>query len=263
MATHHLPEWAQKQIRIIEEGVDLDICKPDPKIAKKTVTVGKLTVTPRQKLITYVARNLEPYRGFHTFMRALPKILEERPDAVVSIVGGDEVSYGAPPPRGTWREVMLKELGDKIDLTRVHFMGKVPYEQHLTLLKRSDAHVYLSYPFVASWSLREALAVGCVVIGADTETVTEFVKHEQNGLVVPTTDHAALTGAVLRALKDTKLATRLRTGARAYAEKHFDMKDYLARYRAYIEEVAGKKLLRPSPCRRLRNSPHPRKNRKR
>jgi glycosyltransferase involved in cell wall biosynthesis len=140
---------------------------------------------------------------------------------------------------------MMKELGDKIDPARVHFMGKVPYDQHLTLLKRSDAHVYLSYPFVASWSLREALAAGCVVIGADTETVTEFVKHNQNGLVVPTIDHVALTSTVLRALKDTKLAARLRTGARAYAEKHFDMQDYLARYRAYIEEITGKKLIQP------------------
>jgi glycosyltransferase involved in cell wall biosynthesis len=256
---HTYPEWAQKQIRIIEEGVDLDICKPDPKIAKKTVTIGKLTVTPRQKLITYVARNLEPYRGFHTFMRALPKILEQRPDVVVSIVGGDEVSYGAAPPHGTWREVMMKEVGNKIDLTRVHFMGKVPYEQHLTLLKRSDAHVYLSYPFVASWSLREALAAGCVVIGADTETVTEFVKHDQNGLVVPTIDHAALTSTVLRALKDTKLATRLRTGARAYAEKHFDMKDYLARYRAYIEEITGKKLIQRAAAPKVTKLPAPAK----
>ena len=94
------PEWAQKQIRVIEEGVDLELCKPEPEIRKKTVTVGKLTVTPKQKLVTYVARNLEPYRGFHTLMRALPKILDARPDVIVSVVGGDEVSYGAPPLKG-------------------------------------------------------------------------------------------------------------------------------------------------------------------
>ena len=237
------PEWARKQIRLIEEGVNLDICKANPALHKKTVTVGALSVTPKQKLITYVARNLEPYRGFHTFMRALPAILAARPDVVVSIVGGDEISYGAPAAVGTWREVMMRELGEKIDLSRVHFMGKVPYEDHLTLLQRSDAHVYLSYPFVASWSLREAMAVGCVVVGGDTETVTEFVKHEENGLVVPTLDHDALAGTVLHILQDPKKAERLRAGARAFAEKYLGMDDYLARYRAYIEEITGKTLL--------------------
>ncbi len=113
-----------------------------------------MTVRPEQKLVTYVARNLEPYRGFHTFMRALPQLLA-RPDVVVSITGGDSVSYGAPPAQGgSWREVMLRELDGRLDLSRVHFHGKVPYAQHLALLQRSDAHVYLSYPFVASWSLR-------------------------------------------------------------------------------------------------------------
>ncbi len=238
------PEWARKQIRIIEEGVDLEACKPAPELRKSTVTVGRLTVTPRQKLITYVARNLEPYRGFHTLMRALPQILKARPDVVVSIVGGDDVSYGSRPRRGgSWREVMLKEVGEQIDLSRVHFLGKIAYDDHLTLLKRSDAHIYLSYPFVASWSLREALASGCVVIGADTPTVTEFLEHEKNGLIVPMLAPDALAQATLRALKDGKLAARLRAGARAYSEKHLDMKDYLARYRAHIEQITGKALL--------------------
>jgi glycosyltransferase involved in cell wall biosynthesis len=238
------PEWAKKQIRIIEEGVELDLCKPDPAVRRKTLTVGNLTVTPKQKLITYVARNLEPYRGFHTVMRALPRILRERPDVVVSIVGGDEVSYGVPPRQGgNWRTLLMKELGDELDLSRVHFMGKVPYENHLALLKRSDAHIYLSYPFVASWSLREALACGCVVVGADTQTVTEFVQHEVTGLITPTLDHNALAETVLRALDDTKLAAKLRAGAREFAERKLGMEDYLTRYRAYIEEVTGKPLL--------------------
>ena len=242
------PGWARERIRIIEEGVDLEQCKPDPEARKAPLTIGKLTVAPKQKLVTYVARNLEPYRGFHTFMRALPRILAERPDAVVSIVGGDEVSYGAPPKQGgSWREVMLREVGGQIDLSRVHFLGKVPYDQHLALLKRSDAHVYLSYPFVASWSLREALACGCMVVGSDTDTVTEFVKHESNGLVTPTLDHAALAQSVLRALEDGKLAAKLRKGARVFAERHLGMDAYIANYRAHIEEIVGKPLLPPAP----------------
>lgn len=242
------PEWAKKNIRIIEEGVDLDVCKPDPAAHKKTLTVGKLTVTPKQKLITYVARNLEPYRGFHTFMRALPRILRERPDVVVSLVGGDGVSYGVLPRQGgNWRNLLMKEVGDGIDLSRVHFMGKVGYDEHLALLQRSDAHVYLTYPFVASWSLREALACGCVVVGADTPTVTEFVQHEVTGLTTPTLDHNALATTVLRALSETKLAAKLRANAREFAQTRLGMADYIARYRAYIEEVTGKQMLPPGP----------------
>ncbi len=247
------PGWAQKQIRIIEEGVDLDLCKPDLQARKAALSIGPLTVGPEQKLVTYVARNLEPYRGFHTFMRALPHILAERPDVVVSLVGGDEISYGAPPPGGgSWRQVMLRELGGQLDLSRVHFLGKVPYDQHLALLKRSDAHVYLSYPFVASWSLREALACGCVVVGADTETVTEFVRHEVNGLVTPALDHTRLAQSVLRALEDTKLTSKLRKGARAFAQERLGMDDYIANYRAYIEEITGKPLLPPKAKPRTR-----------
>ena len=156
--------------------------------------------------MTYVARNLEPYRGFHIFMRALPRILA-RQDVVVSIVGGDGISYGAPPAQGgTWRATMLHEMGDRLDPARVHFLGKVPYAQHLALLQRSDAHVYLSYPFVASWSLREAFACGCAVIGNDTETVTEFLQHGENGRVVPTLDPTALADEILRLLEDRKMS---------------------------------------------------------
>jgi len=210
--------------------------------------VSKLTVTPKQKLITYVALNLEPYRGFHTIMRALPRILRERPDAVVSLVGGDSVSYGVPPRQGgNWRNLMMKEVGDQIDLSRVHFMGKVSYDDHLALLRRSDAHVYLSYPFVASWSLREALACGCLVVGADTPTVTEFVQHEVTGLITPALDHNALAATVLRALNEPQLAAKLRANAREFAEKRLGMPDYIARYRAYIEDVTGKRLLPPGP----------------
>jgi glycosyltransferase involved in cell wall biosynthesis len=236
------PGWAQKQIRVIEEGVDLSACRPDPAARRRPLTIGGMTVQPAQKLLTYVARNLEPYRGFHIFMRALPLVLA-RPDVVVSIVGGDGISYGAPPAQGgTWRTVMLRELGHRLDLSRVHFLGKVPYAQHLALLQRSDAHVYLSYPFVASWSLREALGCGCAVIGGDTATVTEFLHHGENGRVVPTLASNALASEILHLLEDRKMGAKLRRGARAYAEKRLDLQDYLAKFRAAIADATGQPM---------------------
>lgn len=239
------PSWAKEKIRLIEEGVNIELCAPDPTLRKKKFTVGSLTVSPKQKLLTYVSRNLEPYRGFHTLMRALPKILEDCPDVVVSLVGGDEVSYGAPPPNGgSWKDVLLKELGDRIPPSRVHFMGKVKYHEHLALLKRSDAHVYLSYPFVASWSLREALACGCAIVGADSVTVSEFIKDGINGLITPTLNSAKLAENILRILNDKKLSVQLRKGARVYAEKYLSMDSYIQHYRAYIEEIVGHSLVR-------------------
>jgi glycosyltransferase involved in cell wall biosynthesis len=235
------PPWAQSRLHLLEEGVDLQTCRPAPARHGK-LKIGSLSVSPAQQLITYVARNLEPYRGFHVFMRALPKILAANADLVVSIVGGDEISYGAAHPLGPWRKILLAELKGRLDLRRVHFLGKLPYDQHLALLQRSDAHVYLSYPFVASWSLREALACGCVIIGGDSPTVSEFITHDENGLLVPFLDSNALAETVLQVLEDARLAARLRAAARAYACQNLDLRHYLARYRELIESIALQKL---------------------
>jgi len=167
-------------------------------------------------------------------MRAVPHLLRARKDVRVVLVGADGISYGRPPPEGTWRQKMLEELGDRIDPDRVLFPGRLDYKLYAAMLQRSDAHVYLSYPFVASWSLREALATGCVVIGGDTPTVSEFVRHEKNGLLVSFFDPKGLANTVLRALEDASLARRLRQGARRYAEQQLGMADYIARYEKLI-----------------------------
>ena len=117
-----------------------------PAARTKPLTIGAFTIAPKEKLITYVARNLEPYRGFHVMMRALPEILRARPDAKVVMLGGDEVSYGARLANATWREFMQRELAGQYDASRILMPGQVPYDVHVSLLQRSDAHVYLTYP---------------------------------------------------------------------------------------------------------------------
>lgn len=235
------PEWAHPFITLLREGVKLDVCKPDAQARRRNLVIGKTTIKPNEKLVTYVARDLEPYRGFHTMMRAIPHLLRARKDIRVVMVGADGISYGAPPQQGTWRETMLAELGDSIDTERVLFPGRVDYPTYIAMLQRSDAHVYFSYPFVASWSLREALAAGCFVAGSDTATVREFVTHEQNGMLVPFFDPKALADTVLRGIEDTALSRRLRDSARKYAEKHLAMDDYLKRYDALIAKIVGRK----------------------
>lgn len=233
------PRWAQEQITLLREGVNLDVCKPNPQVRRNPLKIGEMTIRPSDKLVTYVSRDLEPYRGFHLMMRALPHLLRARKDVRVVIIGGDGVSYGNPPQEGTWRQVMMKELGDRIDLERVAFPGRVDYQVYLNLLQRSDAHVYLTYPFVASWSLREALAMGCAVIGSDTQPVREFITHGENGLLVPFFDPPGLARTIQRVLEETRLARTLRENARQYAERHLAMDDYIGAYQALIDRLVG------------------------
>lgn len=231
------PRWAQDTITVLREGVDLELCRPDPKAAKKTLKVGDVRITPKQKLVTYVARDLEPYRGFHEFMRALPRVLDEQPDAHVVVVGGDGVSYGARLASGCWREIMLEELKGRLDLSRIHFVGKVSYETFRALLQRSDAHVYLTYPFVASWSLREAMAMGCALVGSATAPVEEFIKHGETGLLAPFTEPERIADAILELLTNKPLAKRLRLAVRQEAERSLCMASYLADYEKLIARL--------------------------
>jgi glycosyltransferase involved in cell wall biosynthesis len=233
------PEWARRQIRVLPEGARLDVCRPNPKVRSEDLTIGRFTIAPDEKLVTYVVRNLEPYRGFHIMMRALPYLMSARSDLKAVLVGGDDVSYGARLASGTWREHMLKELAGKYDTSRVLMPGQVPYDTYLRLLQRSDAHVYLTYPFVPSWSLREALACGCVVIGADVEPVAEFITDRRNGLLTSPLDPKRLSERILEVLEDERLARRLRSGARRFAEHHLDMAAHLAAYEATIAELTG------------------------
>ena len=233
------PAWARDKINLLPEGVDLNICAPNPKARSVSLKIGDFTVSPEEKLVTYVARDLEPYRGFHIFMRMLPHLLKARKDIRVLIVGGDGISYGAPPATGNWRETMLAELGGKIDPDRVSFSGRVNYGTYLGLLQRSDAHVYLTYPFVASWSLREALASGCAVVASDTQPVREFITHARNGMLVPFFDTDALARQIVEVIEDPALSRRIRTGARRFAQRHLAMDDYLASYDTLIRQLTG------------------------
>jgi glycosyltransferase involved in cell wall biosynthesis len=234
------PDWAREQMNLIWEGVHLDICSPDPLAHRRTLKVGDMEIKPTDKLITYLSRDLEPYRGFHSIMRALPDMLKARKDLKVVLIGADGVSYGAPPAGGGgWRDVMMKEVGKGLDMDRVVFPGRVPYELYINCLRRSDAHVYLTYPFVASWSLRESLAIGCPVVGSDTPPVSEFITHGENGILVPFLEPKAIAQDILALLENKDLTQKIKANARAYAEKHLSMEDYLTSYAKVIETLTG------------------------
>jgi glycosyltransferase involved in cell wall biosynthesis len=207
------PAEYAKKISVIHEGVDTNVIKPDPK-AGIVIKDKNLTLTAKNEVITFVSRNLEPYRGFHIFMRALPELLAQRPNAHVIIIGGDGVSYGKTLLQGTYRQLALKEVGGKIDHSRVHFIGKVPYIDYLRVLQISTAHVYLTYPFVLSWSMLEAMAAGCLIIGSRTPPVEEVIKHGQNGLLVDFFSPSELVKTICSAVRRKDRHQNLREEAR-------------------------------------------------
>jgi glycosyltransferase involved in cell wall biosynthesis len=235
------PPEMRRRISVIHEGVDTELVKPD---VNATFRVGDTVLTRNDEVITYVARNLEPYRGFHIFMRALAEIQQRRPHCHALVVGGDGVSYGYPAlPGTTYRENMLRELGGRLDLARIHFLGQVPYETYLDVLQVSSTHIYLTYPFVLSWSFIEALAAGCVVIGSRTPPVLEVLAHKANGLTVDFFSPLEIADEVDQVMDAADRLEGLRQQARATAVRHFDLKTrQLPRWERLIGDViAGRR----------------------
>ncbi|MFC5354341.1 glycosyltransferase family 4 protein [Azospirillum himalayense] len=216
------PALARRCIDVVFDGIDTDAVTPDPGAMLRLADGTVLTRT--DEVITYVARNLEPYRGFHVFMRALPEILRRRPKARVLIVGGDEVSYGCAPQDGrTWRAFMMGEVGARLDLGRVHFLGRVPYNRFLEILRVSGVHVYLTYPFVLSWSMMEAMAAGCAVVGSATGPVREVIADGDNGFLVDFFDWQAIADAVDRVFEEPGRCAAVRERARRTVVERYDL----------------------------------------
>lgn len=220
----HPPEMRHR-ISVIHEGIDTSIVKPNPK-ARVVVPGRNITLSRNEQVVTFVARNLEPYRGFHIFMRSLPEIQRRNPDVQVLIVGGDGVSYGVPPPPGTcFRELLLTELEGQLDLSRIHFMGKLEYADYLKVLQISSAHIYLTYPFVLSWSFVEAMAAGCLIIGSSTPPVQEVIKNEINGLLVNFFDTNEIAETVSASLRNKKKSAVLTKNSLHTSKALFSFRD--------------------------------------
>jgi glycosyltransferase involved in cell wall biosynthesis len=219
------PEEFQSKISVIHDGIDTVLARPDADVRLRVE--GVCDLTRKDEVITFVNRNLEPYRGYHIFMRALPALLKERPNATVLIVGGDEVSYGARPPKGqTWKQIFIDEVRGQIadaDWARVKFLGRIPYDQFLQLLQVSRVHVYLTYPFVLSWSLLEAMACEAAIVASDTAPVREAIRDGVEGRLVDFFDGDAIVTQVCDLLEDEAARVRLGRAARERVRAQYDL----------------------------------------
>jgi glycosyltransferase involved in cell wall biosynthesis len=216
------PDFLRQRIEVCHDGIETDRLTPHK---EAWIKLGRDNIKAQlgDEIITFINRNLEPMRGYHSFMRALPHILAERPKARVILLGGNEVSYGpAPATGGGYKAQFLREVQDKIDLSRVHFVGQVPYGTMVNMLRISAVHVYLTVPFVLSWSMLEAMSLGCCVVGSSTPPVQEVITHGQNGLLVDFFDPKAIAQQVCEVLARPKDHQALRLAARAHVVRHYD-----------------------------------------
>jgi glycosyltransferase involved in cell wall biosynthesis len=227
------------RIAVIHEGVDTQAITPQE--GAQWTWEGR-TYRQGEPIVTYVARGLEPYRGFHLFMRALPRLLREHPAARVIVVGGDGVSYGSRQPSGkSWREVMMDEVGGQLDMERVQFTGRVPHADLHQIFRVSAAHVYLTYPFVLSWSLLEAMACGALIIGSRTAPVEDVVVDGGNGLLVDFFSQDALLDRITQALTQPARFMPLRQAARETVVNRFDLQRVcLPEALRLLDRVAGR-----------------------
>jgi glycosyltransferase involved in cell wall biosynthesis len=219
------PAWRER-ICVAHDGIDTDVLCPVPD-GRFLLPGGSGELTRDDEVITYVALNLEPYRGFHVFMRALPDLLCERPKAQVLLVDGEETGYGAAAPAGrTWREVFCSEVQAQMseaDWARVHVLGRLEREAFTRLLQVSRVHVYLSDPFMLSWSLLEAMSVGAAIVASDTAPVREVITPGETGQLVDFFDRAGLVRSIGALLDDAGERQRLGAAARAFAQSRYDL----------------------------------------
>jgi glycosyltransferase involved in cell wall biosynthesis len=234
------PQHCRARLSVIFDGIDTNALSPN---SQTRMRIDEIELTRENEIITFANRNLEPYRGFHVFMRCLPRLLRKRPQAHVLVIGGDGIGYGPPPRAGkSWREVLLAEIGHALDRSRVHFLGRVPYDEFIALLQLSSVHVYLTYPFVLSWSMIEAMSCGCAIIASATPPVMEVIKDGENGLLVDFFDGDGIVDAVSRVLDHPDRMQAMRAAARRSAVERYDLATVcLPRQAELIHRIAARR----------------------
>jgi glycosyltransferase involved in cell wall biosynthesis len=231
----HPPEFKSK-MSVMHDGVDVDVCVPNP-AARVTLPSGK-TFAVGDEVVTYIARNFEPYRGFTTFMKAAEILLRERPNLHIIAVGADSVSYGKKAPEGkTYRQMLSEQVTLPED--RIHFVGTVPYADLIGLFQISAAHLYLTYPFVLSWSMLEAMAAGVALVASNTKPVVEVVEHGVNGLLVDFFSPEDVAAKVSHLLDAPARNAAMRANARATVVKRFALEKLLPLHMQLVREVAA------------------------
>jgi len=232
------PKEFQSKISVLHDGVDTEYFQPNP---GAKLILPNLDLSEVDEIVTYVARGMEPYRGFPEFIESIAYLQEHRPNCHVVIVGSDRVCYGKSLPEGeTYKNYMLKKV--PLDLSRVHFVGSLPYGLYLKVIQASQVHVYLTRPFVLSWSMIESMSTGCLVLGSDTPPVKEVIQDGENGLLVDFFAPKQIADRISEVLDHPTRMAQLRQKARETALERYSLEMLLPRHVQLIKDVANGSL---------------------
>jgi len=226
-------EYAYK-IKVLHDGIDTDFCTPKDDTLFK-IEDKNLTLSRNDEVVTYATRGMEAYRGFPEFMKAVEILQKKRPNVQVIIGGEDRVCYGPKLAGTTYKKMMLEKLD--LDLSRIHFVGSLPFNKYIDLLRISSAHVYLTYPFVCSWSLLDSMSCACPVVASATEPVTEFIEDNKNGLLFDFYDIEQQVEKIEYALDNKEEMQVIRNNARQTILDNYRLKDLLPQHIEYIKSL--------------------------
>ncbi len=228
------PSEFQSKLKVHHDGIDTDYFKPVPG-AKLFLPRINLDLTDVPEIVTYVARGMEPYRGFPQLIETISLLQQKRPHCHFVIVGKDRVAYGKSLPDGkTYKEAMLEKF--PLDMNRVHFTDLLPYNEYLQVLQASSVHIYLTRPFVLSWSMLEALSTGCLIVASDTAPVTEVIEDNVNGLLVNFFDPQQICDRAIEALDNPEKMATIRTKARESILERYDLAKLLPQHLQWIKD---------------------------
>lgn len=233
------PSEYRGKINVLHDGIDTNYFFPkqDEKLVLPAIN---LDLSEAKEIVTYVSRGMEPYRGFPQFMEAVSLLQRRRKGCHFVVVGEDRVAYGRRLPHGkTFKRLMLEKFD--FDLSRLHFTGRLPYSQYLQVLRTSSAHVYLTRPFVLSWSMLEAMSTGCLVVASNTPPVSEVITDGQNGLLFDFFSPQEIADKVEEVLTHPDKMIQIRQNARETILKNYDLKDLLAKQIEMMTDLAGRK----------------------
>lgn len=233
-----IPNEFKQKIKVLHDGVDTEYCIPDEN-AKFFIKDKNITLDRNNEILTYATRGMEAYRGFPEFMQAVEILLKKRPNLHVLIAGDDRVCYGPTLLNTTYKKLMLSKLD--LDMNRIHFVGSLPFAEYVKLLQVSTAHVYLTYPFVCSWSMLDAMSCGCLLVASNTEPVTEFVTDGENGLLFNFFDVQEQVKTIEYALDNKDKLSNLRFNARKTITDNYALKDLLPKHVENINRIINTK----------------------
>lgn len=238
---NQFPKEFHNKFKVIHDGVDTELCKPD-KNAKFIIKDKNLELSSTDEVITYGTRGMEPYRGFPQFMKAAEKILKDRPNAHIIIAGSDKAYYSPSPEEGTYKDIMLKELD--LDLNRIHFVGIISFVDYIHLLQISSVHVYSTYPYILSWSILNAMAIGCCLVASNTAPVVEVIKDNYNGLLFDFYNVEQLVEKIEYALNNKVEMQKIRENARQTIIDNYEIRKALPKQLEYIVSLMRKKKIK-------------------